>query len=307
MKLFVIGNGFDLSHGLATSYLDFLDYLNNNDGNGLVYNLETIAGVRKDLLWSNFEENLGEISPNSYTERALQSRQEMYDGLEYPYDAEDTINDYVDQEALSDLEFLEELTSQWIRSVDINNSISEVAKENGKIYSEIIDNESFYINFNYTMVLEEVYNIEEENIFHIHGDIEEPIIGHDSIIKDKIINEEDMYSDDVIFEKRIYDRIKEFVNNSNKNISQNTEKLYQELECIDHVTEIDEIVVIGLSFGKIDKPYFEFIQQRFRNAVWKFSYFGIDEHKKQKDKDKKVSFLKEIGIEEEKIVAQDFI
>ena len=288
MKLFVIGNGFDLSHGLPTSYFDFLTYLSNNNGNGLVYNLETIAGIRKDLLWSNFEENLGEISPYSYIETASQLRQEMYDGLEYPYDAEDTINGHVDREALSDLEFLEDLTSQWISSVDINKSIIEVAKENRKIYSEIFDNESFYITFNYTMVLEEVYSIDEENVFHIHGDVEDPIIGHDSIIKDKTIYEEDIYSNDIIFENRIYDRIKEFINNSNKNISRNIEKLCEELENLNDVTEIDEIIVIGLSFGKIDKPYFKFIHQSFRNAMWNFSYFGRNEQEEQKDIEKKV-------------------
>lgn len=35
MKLFIIGNGFDIGHGLPTQYWDFRTYLENRDPNFL--------------------------------------------------------------------------------------------------------------------------------------------------------------------------------------------------------------------------------------------------------------------------------
>ena len=53
-SLFIIGNGFDLMHGVSSSYYNFRDFLGRN--NELRNALELY--IRKDDLWANFEESL---------------------------------------------------------------------------------------------------------------------------------------------------------------------------------------------------------------------------------------------------------
>jgi hypothetical protein len=68
MKLFIIGNGFDIGHGLPTGYWDFRTFLD------LVYpeflrsfeeHYDIYPGMsaeaKKKTLWSRFESNLANI------------------------------------------------------------------------------------------------------------------------------------------------------------------------------------------------------------------------------------------------------
>lgn len=69
MRLFIIGNGFDLAHGLKTKYEDFRKYLEENNENFL-YRLEYMYGFCREsnkkyvekYLWQDFEKNLGCIN-----------------------------------------------------------------------------------------------------------------------------------------------------------------------------------------------------------------------------------------------------
>ena len=60
--LYIIGNGFDLHHGLQTSYANFRDnYVHKN--NRLWTAMSTIYGnkLNSELWWSDFERMLGEV------------------------------------------------------------------------------------------------------------------------------------------------------------------------------------------------------------------------------------------------------
>ncbi|SCL85456.1 hypothetical protein PP176A_0869 [Sporanaerobacter sp. PP17-6a] len=52
--LFIIGNGFDLMHGVPSSYYNFRNFIGEN--NILRFTLETY--IRKDDIWGNFESSL---------------------------------------------------------------------------------------------------------------------------------------------------------------------------------------------------------------------------------------------------------
>lgn len=297
MKLFIIGNGFDLSHDLPTSYYDFLEYLVENNKNSLVDALEQITGFQRAILWSNFEENLGEIRPDFYIDIATQQRNDMYSSLECSYDAEETINLHVDNEVINGLGNLEELTSEWIRSINVNEHIKKNAIRNEKKYNEVINNGSFYITFNYTEVLQIAYGIYPENVYHIHGDVEEPFMGHDTILDDNVLHEDEINDQSAMFEHRIYDEIKDFVNSLNKDIYRRIKILNDILNPLD----VSEINVIGLSFGRIDTPYFKLIHKKFGNASWNFSYFGETDTDEKRDIDRRTIYLESIGINKAKI------
>ena len=56
-KLYIIGNGFDIHHGLKTGYCDFHKWLQHQKDYSSVEEMECFFAVED--LWRNFEENLG--------------------------------------------------------------------------------------------------------------------------------------------------------------------------------------------------------------------------------------------------------
>ena len=67
-KLYVIGNGFDLHHGIQSSYFNFKDFLEENDPD--VYNVvDTYFGNVKDFWW-DFEKNLALLDEDQILDHA---------------------------------------------------------------------------------------------------------------------------------------------------------------------------------------------------------------------------------------------
>ena len=65
MALYILGNGFDLAHGLKTRYSDFRDYLAKKQRNKISSLLDTLESVYdQDKLWSDFERALGNPNEN---------------------------------------------------------------------------------------------------------------------------------------------------------------------------------------------------------------------------------------------------
>lgn len=64
--LFIIGNGFDLHHGLKTSYFDFRDRVVSKKP-FLKRSLSEIYGeqINNEMWWSNFENMLAHIDYNN--------------------------------------------------------------------------------------------------------------------------------------------------------------------------------------------------------------------------------------------------
>lgn len=58
-RLLVIGNGFDLNHGLPTRFSDFRDYLKANHPDDLRYIEDNLADGDPDAFWSDVETWLG--------------------------------------------------------------------------------------------------------------------------------------------------------------------------------------------------------------------------------------------------------
>jgi hypothetical protein len=160
MKLFIIGNGFDLAHGLKTSFYDFRNFLLNAHPDFLsrfednyYYPYDEDNKKNKDILWNSFEENLSKIDADSLIERT-----ENIDMGE-DYGIQDTLY-YWMKDQLSFIDDLQKYLREWIQSVKIRDLVP--------ITSHITD-DAKYVTFNYTGVLERIYCISDEDILHIHG------------------------------------------------------------------------------------------------------------------------------------------
>jgi len=294
MKLFVIGNGFDISHGIPCKYSDFYQYLNENREDILEI-MEKYYYVDSDSeLWSDFESRLEEdINYESLSEIVSEN---------IPNFASDDFRDrdwydaqiYIEQECDELLENIRSGFEEWIESLNT----SEVCKK----YK--LDMSARYITFNYTDVLELVYKIPISNILHIHNKVgEELIFGHGKKSENFNVKEalygnenaflsEDEYgnieSSEVGHEKFAESAVCAFYDKMRKHtedIIQNNSSFFKNL------SEIDEIVVLGHSYNEIDLPYFKKIAESVNEKTkWILYYYS------EEDKDNADKIMREIKI-----------
>lgn len=294
MKLFVIGNGFDISHGIPCKYSDFYQYLNENREDILEI-MEKYYYVNSDSeLWSDFESRLEEdINYESLSEIVTEN---------IPNFASDDFRDrdwydaqiYIEQECDELLENIRSGFEEWIESLNT----SDVCKK----YK--LDMSARYITFNYTDVLELVYKIPISNILHIHNKVgEELIFGHGKKSENFNVKEalygnenaflsEDEYgnieSSEVGHEQFAESAVCVFYDKMRKHtedIIQNNSSFFKNL------SEIDEIVVLGHSYNEIDLPYFKRIAESVNEKTkWILYYYS------EEDKDNADKIMREINI-----------
>ena len=262
MKLFILGNGFDIAHGLRTRYSDYREFLKTNDKNFLCQ-FENQFPFCGNALWGNLEENIDQINlldDLSYDEIDL--------GLECEVDIQYTLDaDYKDK-----FDFLNRYginLNSWIESIEIN-SVSRKTNNFG--------NDCYFITFNYTKVLEEIYEIGEQHILHIHGCVgEELILGKDNSEHiDNLVDTEDTSSEWV---KAVKPYLQDYLLITNKDTVELCEKVENFIESLD----IEEINIIGLSVSSADISYLIKIKQMVnQNCVWNFYYY-LDEQTNNND------------------------
>lgn len=266
MRLIVIGNGFDLHHGLKTSFKDYLKYLKR-------YNPDTLASIRhskyfmgngidifnaKDPFWTDVEGNL-----EFAYEDMLDDSVEYLDWNEESdarwhraeFDSEMKVKEI-------DTSFATDSLANWIRDVDVLKAKRIVAFEQSDVF----------VSFNYTETLEKVYGISPERILHIHGCIIDPEslqFGNPNQPPTQVRKEaEKAYGDHEYYGMSIEpaaDNYAALAYSFSKDIDSNIPKLEEFL--VGKV--IDEVVIMGHSYSGVDKPYYEkLLIPRFMKTKW---------------------------------------
>ena len=268
-KLFIIGNGFDIGHGIKSSYLDFkhwlalnypdstqtelfslADYVIAPDGEEyigdedlaafLVYCMEMTTGGD----WSDFENALGEIDWESFFDELsdVLDNDGDIDFFKTAYNREDfTTTLSINSTAFS------RLFSMWINSLEYP---CDIARNN--FLSPPTINNSIFLTFNYTCTLEELYHVPVENVCHIHGKQGGPlIIGHD---KPDIYNLDDNMEPTLDFGM-------EGISDIHHSLRKPTEKIYKQTQFFKNLCtetqQISDIFSWGFSFSKVDLFYIE--------------------------------------------------
>ncbi|MGG2113412.1 bacteriophage abortive infection AbiH family protein [Lysinibacillus pakistanensis] len=287
-KLFVIGNGFDISHGLKTSYDDFRKYLISDtkiktdylivpesqmdqDG-GMLYDEVEVLSMLFYLIseaesntekWSNVEASLANLNFS-----------EVFDQYDEVLDKDGDIDfwktSYNNEDIASNLVIptltVQQLFSEWINTIDISE-----AKEKDD-FIELIENEDLFLTFNYTETLEEVYEVSSEQICYIHGKQNEEIyFGHG-------------YTDDITdyyLEKHVGSE--NSISEIYENLRKKTElALESKINFFDRLSDSDikEIYSYGFSFSEVDMLYLKEIckQVDTRKIVWYFNDFDQSSH-----------------------------
>ncbi len=263
-KLYIIGNGFDIQHGLKSRYWDFKEYLDNTDKQ-LVEKLEEYFG--SDALWSDFEETLAYLDTEQIVDECMDSLQ--------PYSAEDWSDAYhhdyqyeVQQRINLITDTLKKRFTEWILQLRLPNN----ANEN----MVLVDKNATFINFNYTNTLERLYRVTQEQIFYIHNNAVDTnstlILGHsrnpqNSKKLNELYNNEDTDVRVVEGNRILDDYFIETYKSTETIITENS-------DFFDSLKDLETIYVFGHSLSVVDRPYFlEIIKRIDKDKVtWKVSF-----------------------------------
>lgn len=290
-NLFIIGNGFDLSHNLPTHYGNFREYLRTTysykfdeeptrlanvtmDPSGKwiyddesVHYLDSLISLASDYeTWADFESSLGCLDysiVDEYIQISL-DRDGDEDNWHTTANYEDTYS-----ELINIVGQIKVLFKKWICSIPISHHSYHYPLNTVQSFQNIINpEEDIFLNFNYTTTLEYLYQV--QNITHIHGcrdKNEELIIGHNNTTE----YEEEPYQQD-IYKNRM-------CNSLRKNVElciKNNEVFFEMLK----ESDIDNIFSYGFSFADVDLEYIQKIISLIdtNNTTWFFeSYPGKKE------------------------------
>lgn len=293
MKLFVIGNGFDLAHGIKSKYWNFGEYLADNYPS--FFNSLNSAINNDQGIWSDFEAKLPDCG-RAMEDTGLSVAQQRLDELDYDPMSDEGMGIWMNDQ-LRFINSLPNVLRSWIESIDIHKP---------KAYIEgLMSNDDYFLSFNYTNTLEEVYGIEKDNILHIHGDVNntnhELIMGHGDMsqimwVEKQLHSSEEAFADCAI---SIYKSELDFLSKTYKNTH---EIISRHEDFFDEIVGIDEIYVIGSSLSEVDKTYFEKIHESTL-AKWIFVFYDTKDSFQNRNAVEQIEkFAKRINLMDEQYI-----
>lgn len=260
--MYIIGNGFDLKHGMPTKYFDFERWLFNNGRIDVILELQKAFPAQIGdtfMLWSDFEKALGLYDINVVLNWSLE------DLFLTDFSIGGQVfgaSDFLLNTSLLDI--LNEAFTEWVCSIPLPNSPQEYNLESC----------AFFLSFNYTDTLEVLYGIPEENIIHIHGRAsmkEKLVVGHN-----REINPSD-YWDNSLDMRENNERMQRLMD-MNELHKPYWELVEQNQVFFQKISNVRDIYIWGHSCAEIDLPYFRKIKETIDpKAIWHFSPYNDDD------------------------------
>lgn len=292
-KLFIIGNGFDIAHGLKTTYNDFKDFLLSNypgittdlpivpegieqPNGGIEYRDSEVLSLLFYLIneaendseyWNEVEYSLGILDFSTIFDNS----DLIFEGdVKDDYFKRARRNQGIASMLIAPTIAIQDFFAQWIET--INLYLIEPKKD----FKMLLHSADQFLTFNYTKTLEKVYEVKEDNVCHIHGERGKTMFfGHGSHADRSEYNlskytgsENDLATIDEKLRKKT-----ETALDINSNFFDNLKYL-----------NTDAIYSYGFSFSEVDRVYlieiFEHINTE--NIIWYFNDYNTCELNKYK-------------------------
>lgn len=285
--LHIIGNGFDLYHGIKSSYGDFHDYAwsHSKDKSYWLGLLESCYPQKysngKLELWCDLEHALAKPDFQSAFEATTDDISPVEDH-ELRYQAQ--MEDAPETMMVQMFDAFHEIFEEWVSNIDIDVKAKNIPN---------FDRNGRFLSFNYTETLEHVYGISRNKINYIHGrrgTADTLNVGHASILEGN-----DYLSDNPeIYEYAAYDNIAKVVNDQRKDTN---DVILANSKNWKSLSDIDKVVVYGHSLSDIDYPYFmEIAKHVSPNAEWFFSIYYNDATSKKKSEANVQANVAKLGL-----------
>ncbi len=259
--LYIIGNGFDIFSGLKTKYINFAGWLQYRYP--FIYDeLFAIYDVEAEW-WKDFEQQLGFLDVDKFVKKysycntndKIISESEEEKNFEKKHKLPPSL--VFDSKCANRLKgLLDELQYCFEKWVDYCMNSLIIPR-----YIKLETKSSYFINFNYTDVIECLYQIPEDRVLHIHGRAskrEHLVFGHNNHLYD-VRGADYKKVCDVLngYEKNPYDYICK--NNYLSDLLKNVENVH----------------IYGFSFSPVDEDYIDWIYKKTsENCLWEISWFS---------------------------------
>lgn len=289
-KLFIIGNGFDLAHGLPTAYGCFHRYLQetypeadeenacvpwsgtDKDG-GESWDTNDVVGYLMNLLsrtakenWSDFEETLGCLD---FDDDFWDLPEQIDRDGDRNYFREAYQNEDLASQLAGFVPQILDLFSEWAESIDVS-----LARPKAAIQRLIDPSQDLFLNFNYTQTLERLYGISD--VCHIHGTLgEELMVGHGSGARF-----DEKHGSSYIGSENGIEFIQDILRKDTAEALKQHKAFFQKLS-----SGLSAVYSYGFSFGGVDEVY---IKEICRTAptdsvTWYLHSYASDDHKRFQD------------------------
>ncbi|RYE58360.1 MAG: hypothetical protein EOP48_03730 [Sphingobacteriales bacterium] len=271
-KLVIVGNGFDLYHGIPSSYLCFRDYVRKNDLD--VYEaLEKYLHLDGDNEWNQFEKNMANLDADDLLDEMriyLGDPEKASSYCDYQYEVGKVT------ERLG--EKMQQLFLSWVLQIDV--------KHHSDSQRLLLPKDACYLNFNYTNSLERLYGIPAKNILYIHGRAVDEnssiVLGHgwensEDATNPRTLTYEDIKDGGYGFENDWqYQEAKQSIENYFGNNYKNAKQIIRMNEhYFKSLANTIEIVVMGHSMSGVDLEYFKAVAENIdvKKVKWVISYY----------------------------------
>lgn len=269
-KLFIIGNGFDIHHGIHSRYTDFAGWLKNVDRQVFDAVEEFVpayidADGNQLNAWSDLENNLANFDTDQlmdYGANFLPS-----------YGADDwSESGHHDHEYELDRVIrmvsvrLHQRFVEWLSALTIPSAID--------LPVSVIDPGGRFLNFNYTPTLQRLYGVHD--VLHIHGSLLDEaaqiVLGHgwEPESREKLASYIDEDTDTRVAGG--YHLIDDYFGETFKP----TEKIIERNRAFfESLHDVTEVFVLGHGMAEVDRSYyFELLNFVPKPAHWTISYHG---------------------------------
>jgi len=292
MKLFILGNGFDLKHEFKTHYNDFKVFLEEEytgatygylpesrlmPGGDFGYSEAECAGFIVNEIsqvegdwWRDVESSLARLNFDHFED--IEERENPFHAA---YNNEDNSNAI--HESFSKISGF---FNEWVSKIDID---AGGVNEN---FSALIDkNNDLFLTFNYTLTLENLYSA--KNVCHIHGKQNDEFLyfghGGEQVVYDEDGDYDCPYGKRMYFGAELtglYSELRKDTSDAMRNNRQFFEQL--------RYSAIKEIRSYGFSFSDVDLVYIKEICRLLdtRNIVWflqQDKYVSVEENEHRKE------------------------
>lgn len=296
--LYIIGNGFDLMHGVRSSYYAFRDSL------GKQSHLRTTLEyyLTPEDIWADFEDALAHFNVRAMGSKFIVDNcLDMFDA----YDQDAGATDFfmaVETAADPIITVAEELPrrfQKWVETLSIGTADRPLENmfQNGKV-----------LCFNYTEFVETLYGIPKENVCYIHGcrrkkkyhPKERLVLGHLPGASDGAFDFEDDSSLTTRNQYKLYmveaaqDYVFRLIAARDEELTKNCDEIIAAHEAFfKSLKEVENVIVIGHSLSFVDWDYFSEVAARLsddKNVRWYFGCHGSRDLKNLKQ------LLRRLGI-----------
>lgn len=286
-SLFILGNGFDIAHGIKTQYSDFRKFLISMYPKALEFRdeivfledcedidpeefaVEILLHTMDDACgedWSSFEEALAYINFNAKLPSANHKENETKE------EDNELMKNY--------LLYIDVLTSGFIKCskiwqdffrIWIKNIEKQIESERISCINELKElfnsDNAMFLTFNYTKTLQNLYGIKK--VIHVHNRVGQNLIfGHGE--SDIMYDEHSKYvaSRPCISSTFLNDMIMSF----KKDTISPLKKYNDFFKKLDY--QIDKVYSYGFSYGKVDSVYIKKIIEKINpNSIWYFTRY----------------------------------